>query len=227
MESRALFDDICKAFASDGCALLLASGIIHCDILTKEAISELREKEIFIIPRRTKEFDKKAKEEFVYEIADTQIAEQFFEATTHASPKKSFEELILEHNLNDSWERHKRKFYSNALLNWMAKCGISLPGQKLVPEFKIDQVQSSAIPDEMRAFVPIACSKCENSSGFEVKYFKSSLPCENLMMEQEAENLLKSRSIENFHFLGKERKELIAASQCPKCASQDLEWDFH
>jgi hypothetical protein len=228
METTVPFEKILETFSENGddYHFLSETSIEKRSEVSKDMVQQLSESGLVCIPRKSREFEKKAREDFIYEIADPRTAEKFFESIVHTEPKKSFADLLAEHSLEDAWSRHKKKFDSNALINWLVKSDIALPGQRVSADIRLDAVEPKSIPEEMRAFVPIACNSCGNSAGFIVKYFKTSHPCENLMMEKEASELLLKEGLRRFSFLGRERKEMMATSICPQCQSEDIEWGF-
>jgi hypothetical protein len=228
MESIVPFNQIMDAFSSpeDGSYyFLLSTGLLKTSAPSKDVILELKEKGVVVLPRRSKEFDKKLKESFVFEIKDPKIAEKVFETVLHENDS-GFDALIKELNLSEGYSAHQKKFSYDALLNWLVKSGVGLPGQQLTPAIAISEIDAKGIPDEMTSLVPVSCNKCSNAVGFVVKFFRISPPCDNLLMEAEVRSILSKNGFEEFNFLGKERKEVISASQCPACKGTDLTWDF-
>jgi hypothetical protein len=229
MESKVLFEKMLDAFlkSEGGNYFFLSENVIaQTNEVSKEILEELKEKGLTPLPHRSSEFDFKIKEGFVYEIADQKTAERFFEAVTHKNPKKTFDELITETSLESPWNEYKRKIFSNALINWMWKNNIYLPGQILTPDIVLNIADTKSIPDEMLALMPKSCNNCKNTEGLSPLYFKSNVSIENVLMENELRKILLEKGIENFDFLGKMKKDLISACKCPKCESSNIEWDF-
>ena len=228
MESNIHFDKLLDAFLHSTAteySILLKDSILKTSQPTREQATELREKGVYFLPKKSAEFEKKLREEFTYEIKDTKLAEKYFESAIHAN-YETFTNFLSSNALTHEWHEHEKKYSKNALINWLAKSGINLPGQKLIPEIKLAEVEPGAVPDEMKSFVPIKCNACQTSSGFIVTYFKTSINCENLLMENEARRLVHEQGYTYFHFLGSAKKDLIATSKCHHCNSSELEWDF-
>lgn len=229
MKSYVDFDEILEAFLkSEGENYFFISEnlLIQTSKVTKEIIQELKDKGFTPLPHRSKEFDFKVKESFVYEITDQKIAEKFFEAVIHKTPKKSFDELIIETNIADSWILYQKKVFSDTLINWMVKNNVNLPDQILIPTIDISVADKKSIPDEMLALIPKSCNNCKNTEGLYPLYFKTNLSIDNTLMENEIKKILSKKGIAQYEFLGETKKDLISACKCSKCESSDIHWDF-
>ena len=228
METSNSFEKILGAFMQSGeSRYFFMSEIIIVEMpeVTKESLSHLSEKGFIALPHKSKEFDSKAKEKFVYEITDTKIAEKFFEATTFRNPKKTFDELLKEYNMEETYRLFSRKIYSDALINWLFKNNISLKNPIPVPKVEIISADEKTIPDEMKSLSPITCNKCSGKT-FDVFFYKISPSCDNVLIENEARKQLSAKGIENFNFLGETKRELISTAFCKSCKSNDINWDF-
>jgi hypothetical protein len=226
MESSVSFEKIVEAFMhASEYSVLLKNSLLKIHAPTKEQVLELKEKGVFLIPKKSAEFEKKLKEEFTYEIKDAKLAEKYFESAIHAG-HEAFSSFISSNGLTHTWAEHEKKYTKNALINWMTKSGIELPDQKLIPDITLSEVEPMAVPDEMKSFAPVKCNSCHETSGFIVKYYKTSQNCENLLMEKQAGKLIAEQGFLHFHFLGTAKKDLIATSRCHRCNSSELEWDF-
>lgn len=229
METNILFEKILNSFllsTGDNYFFLSEKLIVSTNEVSKEILIELKDKGFTPLPHRSKEFDSKVKESFVYEITDTKIAEKFFEAVTFKTPKKTFTELLTEFNMGESYKNFERKMLSDTLINWIVKNNISLSIPIPIPKIEINEVNAKTIPDEMKSLTPIICKTCGNDNGFEVKYYKITPSCDNMLMEEVAIEQLKALGIENFNFLGETKKELISTAFCKACKSNDINWDF-
>jgi hypothetical protein len=228
MESKVSFEEILDAFLSgnnESYSFLMQNSILKCALPTKEQISELKDKGILAIPKKSREFDKKIREKFIYEIQDKTVAEEAFNAVM-SDNTALFEKLLSEKDLTELFKRHEKKISKDALINWLLKSGIALPGQELNPKIDVNEIEPKEVPEEMKSLMPISCNNCSNNIGFTPQYFKTTLPCDNLLMEERAKTILSEKGFENFNFLGRERKELISAATCPRCKGSDLSWDF-
>jgi len=228
MESTIAFERIIDAFIhseGDDYFFLSERDLVKKIAATKDSVQQMARDGFACLPHRSKDFENKMREAFVYEIADQKLAEEIFEAAVH-NDGAVFEKAVREKGLSEKWESHKRVFLGHALVNWLVRSNINLPGQVLIPKIEVSEVDAKAVPDEMAALIPISCIKCGNASGFLVRYFKASASCDNLLMEREAERQMREYGFESFMFLGKAKKELIAASKCPKCGSSETNWDF-
>jgi hypothetical protein len=222
MQIKIKFDDIVHAFNSDDSYMISENEIIQIPDLTKEKVIEMKNKGFIPIPKRSSQFNQSLNEAFVYEIKDPKIAETFFEATYKNRP---FGELIKKYELEEGWKNHIFKYSSNAIINWLNKNSINLPGQNLIPKIVLDEIESSKIPDEMSSYQPKQCYSCGNQMNFIVRYFKLNVPSLNILIENEVNLQLKEKGFEKFIFLGKNNKDLIAVTKC-KCGSEEIDWDF-
>ncbi len=230
MESNVDFAEILESFLKaegDNYFFLSEKLIVQTSKVSKEILQELKEKGFTPLPHRSKEFDFKVKEGFVYEITDQKVAEKFFEAVTHKNPKKTFDELIAETNLSNSFNDYRKKIFSDTLINWMGKNSISLPGQVLIPKIEIIIADKKSIPDEMLALMPKSCNKCKNTVGLSPLYFKSNVSIDNVLMENELKKLFLEKGVEHYNFLGETKKDLLSTCKCQKCGSTDINWDFN
>jgi hypothetical protein len=194
--------------------------------VTREKIQELFNQGQFFIPKKTPEFEKRVQEEFVYTITDTKIAEKLFESVNSLGNAPPFQQQMETLGLMPLWEAHLKKSSSNALINWLVKNDIKVADHdSLAPQIIIISIDNTSIPDEMAAFVPHTCTACSNKESFAVQYFRINQPCENILMEQDAGSAMTEQGL-GWQFLGREKKDLIAASKCPKCNATALEWDF-
>lgn len=228
METNIPFEKIVNAFlnaTSENYFFLSKTIILHTTELTKEQLLELKQLGLIPLPHRSVEFDHKIKEEFVYEITDTKIAEKFFEATSQKNPKKSFEELLTEFNMVQFFKNFEKTIIKNTLINWVVKTGLSLPGQVLTDKIDIKQVEEKVIPDEMKSLSPINCNKCQGKT-FDISFYKFTPSCDNILMEEEVKQQLLTKGIEKFNFLGNIKHELISTAFCKSCKSNDINWDF-
>ena len=228
METNINFEKIVDAFlnaTSENYFFLSKTIILHTTELNKDQLAELRQIGLIPLPHRSIEFDHKIKEEFVYEITDTKIAEKFFESTSQKHPKKTFEELLTEFNMLQNYKVFERKIIKNTLINWTVKAGVNLPGQMLADKTEIKQVEEKTIPDEMKSLSPIKCNKCADTH-FDIFFYKFSPALENVLMEEDAKKQLLTKGIEKFNFLGETRHELISTAFCKNCKSNDITWDF-
>lgn len=229
MDSVVSFEKILNSFLisfGDNYFFLSEKLIVSTNEVSKEILTELKDKGFTPLPHRSKEFDSKVKESFVYEINDAKIAEKFFEAVTFKTPKKTFSELLIEFNMNESYKNFEQKMLSDALINWIVKNNISLSVPIPIPKIEINEVDAKTIPDEMKSLTPIICKTCGNETDFEIKYYKITPSCDNILMEDEAKKQLLAKGIENYNFLGETKKELISTAFCKACKSNDITWDF-
>lgn len=223
------FNNILNAFQSSSDSRYFFMGekiIVEVADITKESVEYLKDKGFIALPHKSKEFDSKVKEKFVYEIQDSKIAEKFFEAVTFKVPKKCFDELLKEYAMDEHYMLFSKKLYSDALINWLSRNSITLNVPISVPKVEIIKYDESKIPDEMKSFSPISCNECENKKDFEIVYYKFIPSCDNVLMEEDAKKQLSVLNIENFNFLGETKKELISSAFCKTCKSNDISWDF-
>ena len=83
------------------------------------------------------------------------------------------------------------------------------------------------MPEDTKGFDPAACLNCNNKEGLKARFFLINATTENALIEKETKRIMKEKyGIEDYgHYVDGE-KELLTASKCPKCGSEDIIWDY-
>lgn len=241
MEIAIDFDEIADAFEE-------SDVVHHYFIDTKknkliyinEAIDEDYEKRLeemdddryLMIPARLPQDNFMIMKMFVYEkIQDATIAEKFNQILERKKPFRNFKDLLLDYPaLREQWFTYHREHLKNETINWLCINNIELANQRLLPDIEIRELTQDEIndlTDEIKDFGPVRCMNCHNEKGFTRRLFIISVSPENKLIEKETEHIMKEKfNIAHYGWRSGEDPNILTVSQCPKCKSEHIIWDY-
>jgi len=193
---------------------------------------QIDEKRHIAIPPKTPESDFFTMESFVYEIAekDFELSEKFNDLLEKRRPSENFCTVLKENDLEEKWHAFKKKEMENHIINWLVENDIELEDQKLIPDIEIKELTKEEIeklPSEIREFTPVACMDCDNKEGLGQRFFELNVPTENALVEKETGRIMKEKyGVEHCGHWGGYKKEVLTASKCPECGSENVFEDY-
>jgi len=198
----------------------------------EKKLEEVERDDFIWIEPRMPEDDFKVMESFVYEIQeeDFELAEKFHLILEQKKPFRNFKELLDQHpKVREKWFAYKDKELANETMNWLCFNNIELEDNSFMPKVEIKELKADEVklPEEWETFGPVACMKCNNEEGFKTRYFELNISSENMLTEKEIKRIMKEKyGIKDYGCIGGGEKEILTASECPKCKSTDIFEDF-
>ncbi len=171
-------------------------------------------------------------ESFVYKIQEEnfELAEKLRKILEQKNQFKHFKEIISQNlDLREKWFKYKDKELANETMNWLCLKDIELEDNSFMPKIEIKElkVEEVKLPEEFENFGPVACIGCSNKEGFKTRYFELNVPSENMLIEKEIKRLMKEKyGVDDYGCIAEGDKEILTASECPKCKSTDIFEDF-
>lgn len=198
----------------------------------RERLEEMVDERYLMIPTRFPKDDFVIMECFVYEkIQDDAIAEKFTEAIGRRRPFRHFKDLLFDYpDLQEQWFAYYREHLKNQAINWLFSHNIELTNQRLIPEILIRELtieEINGLADEIKEYSPVKCMACGNEHGFMKRLFLVNASPENRLIEHEAGRIMKERfGITQYGWWSGEKPNILTASQCPRCQSEHVIWDY-
>jgi len=195
----------------------------------QEELEKMGDDRYIHLPERMPNEGFEIMENFAYTIKDFKVAEKFHEVLENKKPFRNFKDLLLEYpELREDWFKYKDKQIKNEVIDWLLEKDIELEGQKLISSIEINELNDlQNLPEDIKGFGPVGCLKCNNKEGLKARFFLINVAPENKLIENWTKKIMKEKyGISHYgNFTGGE-KELLTASKCPKCGSEELFWDY-
>ena len=198
----------------------------------EKRLEEMDDDRYLMIPSRLPRDNFEIMEMFVYEkIQDATIAEKFHQVLEEKKPFKNFKDLLFDYpDLREQWFVYNNHYFRNETINWLCNNHIELANQRLIPEIEIRELIKDEInnfPDEVKHFSPVRCMNCHNEKGFPKRLFIINVSPENKLIEQETKHIMKEKfNITHYGWWSGENQNILTVSQCPKCKSEHIIWDY-
>ena len=196
----------------------------------EEKLEECENDNFISFEPRTPQENFSVMEQFVYNIKDFNIAQKFMAVLSKKKPFSNFKELLYQFpKLREEWFKFKDKQLENDTMDWLCNNEIELEDMSFMPKIEVKELKPEEVkfPPEFRGFGPIECMKCKNKDGIKTRYFELSHLSENILIDKEIKRIMKENfKIENYGCLSGGEKEILTASWCDKCKSNELFEDF-
>ncbi len=172
--------------------------------------------------------DQEIMESFVYNMTEDTfgIAEKFYDVLEQRKPVMKFLELINQlPELKKKWFKYKDKKMANETMNWLCINEIELEDKSFIPNIKIKElsIDEVKLPEEWETFGPVTCMNCHNKEGLITRYFELNVSNENMLIDKEIKRIMKEKyGIDDYGCIGGGDKEVLTASECPKCKSTHI-----
>ncbi len=198
----------------------------------EKRLEEVDNDQYLMIPARLPQDNFMIMETFVYEkIQETKIAEKFNQVLERKKPFRNFKDLLFDYpDLREQWFAYYREHLKNETINWLCTSNIELEDQHLIPDIIIRELtkdEINSLTDEIKDFNPARCMNCHNEKGFTKRLFMINVSPENRLIEQETGHSMKEKfNITHYGWWSGENLNILTVSQCPKCKSEHIIWDY-